>query len=549
MRNSSALPLVLLLVAPLCAAAPAKGPYNPQPAEGDLVLPMPAGAELVLREAVVPGADFWGAQERVVQLGDPGGGAFEGLQRTMISGSFPDKEHGRWSIWLAKYELTKGQYVAVMGAQALAAVSGDPADRDYAGLEGRRLRQAEVMPLTWVSREAVEDFVRAYNRWLFDPDHPERRARLPSVDGVPGFVRLATEDEWEYAARGGLSALQQGHFERRRPFAEHQLNRYAWYLGNAKNRLRPIGLRQPNTLGLHDLFGNAHEMTAGLFRPEIWQGKPGGVPVRGASVSSPARDVRASYRTEFDAYAWDSETQQMTQRRSFNIGVRLALGSNVVVSQTARAALERSYADYRKQLRRDTPVGRSLDNLVHQASDQLATVDDVLGQLLDVYPAAGEQIQAIQAYVDSARLRLDQAQRETARSLLQDAARNGTNLSVLISKRVRLEAAKQSAEKLLSMSTRYQQQVENVGRSLDENAAAADEQFQSYLAKAAELGRYRQSYREYAFKDMDERRLSKRERRVLEFLAQHVSHYHEQSGIDPQAWRAAFDEVFRQFDD
>lgn len=550
MKNSVVwLVLISLLAFGARAAPPEKSVYNPQPDDGDLVLPMPDGAAMVFRPVAVPGTTFWGALERVVQLGDSGGGAFEGVQRTLVNGSFPDAQADGWLIWLAKYELTKGQYVAVMGADALAQASGDPGDAGYAALQGRKLRQAQAMPLSWVSPQAVEDFLRAYNRWLFDPEHPERLVGLPVVDGAPAFVRLATEEEWEFAARGGVDAVRDGSFDDRLPFPPRELNEHAWHVGNAKNRPRPVGLRKPNRLGLHDLFGNVHEMTAGIFRPEIWQGKPGGVPVRGASVSSPTTDVRASYRTELDAYAWDAEARQVTLRRTFNIGARLALGSNVVVTSATRTALEQEYAEYRRNLRRDTPVGRSLDNLVSQASSQLATVDEVLARLLERYPDAGAQVQAIQSYVDTARERLDQAQRESARSQLQDAARNGTNLGVLISKRTRLDTAMATARKLLEMSTRYQSQVDSVQRSLDENASAAEEQYKAYLEKVAAIGSYAAGYREHAFKALAERRLSAREARVLELLAQHVAFYDEHRKVESEAWRTEFDTVFNAFND
>jgi hypothetical protein len=533
----------------LWAAPPETTPYNPQPADGDLVLPMPGGAEMVFRPVTVPGKPFWGSAERIVQLGDSGGGAFEGVQRTLVSGSFPDAERDGWLIWLAKYELTRGQYVAVMGPEALAKASGDPDDQGYAALEGRKLRQAQAMPLAWVSHQAVEDFVRAYNRWLFDPSHPERLSALPVVDGVPGFLRLATEEEWEFAARGGPEAVRDGSFDERLPFSPRALNEHAWHLGNARNRPRPVGLRKPNPLGFHDLFGNVHEMTAGVFRPELRQGKPGGIPVRGPSVSSPASDVRASYRTELDAYAWDAETAQMTLRRTFNIGARLAIGANVVVSAATRAALEQEYADYRRNLRQDTPVGKSLDNLVSQASSQLATVDEVLLRLRERYPDAGNQLEAIQGYVDNARERLHQAQRESARSQLQDAARNGTNLSVLISKRSTLETAIATARKLLEMSTRYQSQVDSVQRSLDENAAAAGEQYKAYLEKVQALGDYQGDYREHAFKVLAEKRLSAREARVLELLGRHVGLYNETRKVETEAWREEFESVFNAFNE
>lgn len=540
---------VIMLLASLCAQAapPPASLFNPQPLEGDLILPLPDGLELVFRPVIVPGRDFWGDRERVVQLGDAGGGIFEGVQRTMVSGSFPAADDSGWLIWLAKYELTKGQFAAVMGVEALAELSGDAADRTINKLKGRELKQALTTPLTWVSYAALQRFLDRYNRWLFDPDHPERLAKLPKLHTVPGFVRLATEEEWEFAARGGQPALQAGTFGERLPFAANDLNEYGWHVGNAKNQLRPIGLRKPNGLGIHDLYGNAHELTAGLFRPEVWQGKPGGAPVRGASVSTPAAQVRASYRTEFDSWAWNPDMQRMEERRTFNIGARLAIGANVVTDPTMRDTLEQEYAAYRQALRRETPVGRTLDNLVTQAASQLATVDPLLTALVQRYPDAADQVQAIQGYMDQARARLDEAQRQTARSLLQDAARNGVNFSVYLTKRERLQAALASAQKLLEISSRYQEQVAAVERSLAENRTEADAQLAAYLGKVAQLGDYEAVYIDPAFTALRGQSLSAREQRVLDLLAQHIRFYAETRAYDRTAWADEYAATFATF--
>ena len=133
------------------AEAPPPTVYNPKPAEGDLILPMPGDAEMVFRRVRVPGSGFWGDQSRIIQIGDAAGGIFEGLQRTQISGSFPVEKEDAWEIMLAKYELTRGQYVAVMGMDALMAASGDPEDQKLPTLEGRALRDALMRPLTYVS--------------------------------------------------------------------------------------------------------------------------------------------------------------------------------------------------------------------------------------------------------------------------------------------------------------------------------------------------------------------------------------------------------------
>ncbi len=536
-----------LLSASLAALEPT--PYNPKPLEDDLVLPMPGGAEVVFRAVAVPGKGFWADPARVVQVGDASGGPFEGLQRTQVSGSFPAESGDRWLAYLGKYELTKGQFAAVMGLERLAELSGDPADRQLAALQGPERDEALKLPLAYVGHRALQEFLHRYNQWLFDPAHPERLARVPRVAGVPGFVRLPTEPEWEYAARGGQPALAAGSFDQRLPFAPGELNEYAWTLGNAKHKVRPIGLRKPNGLGLHDLYGNVQEVVSGVFLPEIWQGKPGGVPVRGASVSTPDREVRSANRSELDAWAWNPDTKAMEERRSFNTGTRLAIGSNVVVSSEVRRALEQEYADYKKSARASMPVGRTLDNAVAQAASQLGTADPILQRLAAQNPQLAEPLAQLQHYVDNARQQLEVAQREGARSVAQDAARNGVNLSAYLTKLARMGEGLESARKLAQMSTRYQEQVDAIQKTIRELKESSDQQFQAYRDKVALLGGYGEAYVEAALKALREKPLLARETKVTELLAAHVREFNAQRRADPERWRAEFEQAFQGFAD
>ena len=78
----------------------------------------------------------------------------------------------------------------------------------------------------------------------------ERRVRWnQAADGY----RLLTEAEWEYACRAGSTT--------RYSFGddESDLSRHAWYSQNAGNEPQPVGQKEPNAWGLHDLHGNLWE--------------------------------------------------------------------------------------------------------------------------------------------------------------------------------------------------------------------------------------------------------------------------------------------------
>jgi len=66
---------------------------------------------------------------------------------------------------------------------------------------------------------------------------------------APGF-RLATEAEWEVAARGGEQHLYAG---------SDDADAVAWYWGNTGGLTQPVARKRPNALGLYDLCGNVSE--------------------------------------------------------------------------------------------------------------------------------------------------------------------------------------------------------------------------------------------------------------------------------------------------
>jgi formylglycine-generating enzyme required for sulfatase activity len=108
-------------------------------------------------------------------------------------------------------------------------------------------------------------------------------------------MRLPTEAEWEYAARGGAAGPRYG-----------PLDSIAWNLDNSDGKTHEAGRKLPNVFGLYDMLGNVSEWVAdwsGVY-PSTSVSDPRGPSsgthhlARGGSWFSVAGSVRASFRFE-----------------------------------------------------------------------------------------------------------------------------------------------------------------------------------------------------------------------------------------------------------
>jgi Sulfatase-modifying factor enzyme 1 len=257
--------------------------YNPAPLEGDLVLPLPCGGAMTFRPVATPPIEADALSDRSILLGwaNQPTGHIDYLHREHILGSLQDPATGDWIFYIAKYEVTQDQWAAVMGAEC-----------PTPGMPGTR-------PQTSISWFDAIDFTRRLSEWLL-ADHPDS---VPQAGRYDAYLRLPTEVEWEYAARGG-AAVSEAQFRERVHPMDGDLAAYAWYQGaeSAQGSIKPVGVRGANPLGLHDMLGNVEELVLEPFRLNRvgrQHGQAGGFVTRGGSILTPSEEIRSALRNEY----------------------------------------------------------------------------------------------------------------------------------------------------------------------------------------------------------------------------------------------------------
>jgi formylglycine-generating enzyme required for sulfatase activity len=352
-RALTACALVAALALPAAAQAPSwpEDGWNPRRAANDLVLPLPCGGAMAFRPIPVP-VPPGALADREVTLGQPDQetATQEFLRRSFLAGGFPGpRAADPPRFFIAKYEVTRDQWAAVMATDC-------PALPTPQG----RLPQAEI-----TFAEAVE-FTTRLSAWLTR----NARDRLPRVEEAVAFARLPTEDEWEYAARGGAAVSEAEFGDRAYPMPDGIIA-HEFFQGarSADRQARPVGSLRPNPLGLHDMLGNVAEWTLESFRLNK-AGRPhglaGGQVARGGSFLRPEDEIRAAMREEF--LPVDSETG--APRRMRHVGLRpvLARGTTTSAAQFRRLTEAFEQESRSRTTAAEDPL-RLLDLLQAEATD------------------------------------------------------------------------------------------------------------------------------------------------------------------------------------
>jgi formylglycine-generating enzyme required for sulfatase activity len=330
--------------------------YNPKPLAEDVILPMPCDGFMTLRKVQVPVAspmDDYG-----VTLGQDSDewGYIEQARPSYIAGSFTvSKPKPARYYLLAKYEVSELQYQAVMN--------------DSCPSASAKMRLPQV-GISWFDATAFAD---KYSLWL----RKNAADKLPKEDGAAGFLRLPTEAEWEFAARGGMAVSQAEFRDLRFPTPDGGLGGYAWFAGaqSANGKLQLTGLLKPNPLGLFDVLGNVDEM---LFEPfrlnklDRQHGQAGGYIVRGGNYLTPQAELRTALRQEQPYYASAGE-----QTKLKTTGVRLALVAPVL---TSRERIKQVEQDWKKL---GTPAASQASTSKADSSDPLAEISSIASGVQD----------------------------------------------------------------------------------------------------------------------------------------------------------------------
>ena len=119
---------------------------------------------------------------------------------------------------------------------------------------------------------------------------------LHLLDSLTGMqFRLPTEEEWEYAARGGKNS--RGYVYA----GSNEAERVAWFNGNTRS-LKKVKKRSPNELGLYDMSGNVWEWCSTKYHyydkeRNATLGKDGQMYcIRGGAWQLPKTSCRVSWR-------------------------------------------------------------------------------------------------------------------------------------------------------------------------------------------------------------------------------------------------------------
>ena len=211
----------------------------------------------------------------------------------------------------------------------------------------RLLSNMPKVNLSWF--EAVR-FCHELTLWLLK----HQKQLIPQDGQALGFIRLPTEEEWEFACRGG-ELVQSNFFYRDHfiPENERKQDYVQYYRSGDIEDLQPIGnTKKPNPLGIYDMLGNASEICFDIFRLNHHYGRSGGYVVRGGDLDVPSMgNIRSSFRIEAPFYNQRKEDAYRMIQGGFRVLITAPFFTSQQRSQTIENEWNRSPPKWKMELK------------------------------------------------------------------------------------------------------------------------------------------------------------------------------------------------------
>ena len=176
--------------------------------------------------------------------------------------SFFNEEREVFDIEVCKYPVTQDMWMEVMkknpsyfrgGRRPVESVSWREA-LEYCNKLSEKYNLEPVYDLSKIDDEGILKI----NQLGGETEYPN----IADFRKTEGF-RLPTELEWEWFARGGEVAIQDGTFDYEFS-GSNNIDEVAWYCYNSGNQTHDVGTKKPNQLGLYDCSGNVESVEKSL---------------------------------------------------------------------------------------------------------------------------------------------------------------------------------------------------------------------------------------------------------------------------------------------